>query len=124
MGASGVHIPKVVHFEIQADDPRKAIDFYEEVFGWEFSRYEGPTEYWTIRTGGEAEFGIHGGLARRGTGSDPYNVIDVRDLDGAIARVRAAGGTIITPPRDIPGVGRYAAFRDPAGNEFGMLQYL
>lgn len=27
---------RVVHFEIQADNPQRAIKFYKDVFGWEF----------------------------------------------------------------------------------------
>ena len=29
-------MPRVVHFEIHADDPERAINFYKSVFGWEF----------------------------------------------------------------------------------------
>ncbi len=27
-------MPRVVHFEIPADDPERAIEFYRQVFGW------------------------------------------------------------------------------------------
>ncbi len=29
---------RVVHFEIQADQPERAVDFYKNAFGWEFNR--------------------------------------------------------------------------------------
>ena len=29
-------MPRVVHFEIHADDPERTISFYNSVFGWEF----------------------------------------------------------------------------------------
>jgi len=38
-------MPRVVHFEIQADDPEKAIAFYRELLGWQFSKWDGPREY-------------------------------------------------------------------------------
>jgi predicted enzyme related to lactoylglutathione lyase len=29
-------MPRVIHFEIVADKPDRAMKFYKEVFGWEF----------------------------------------------------------------------------------------
>jgi predicted enzyme related to lactoylglutathione lyase len=42
-------MPRVVHFEISADDPERAIRFYEHVFGGEFTKGEGPMDYWLIQ---------------------------------------------------------------------------
>src|SRR5918993_4170444 len=56
---------RVVHFEIHAENPERAIAFYRELFGWEFTRWEGPMPYWLIRTGGAGEPGIDGGLMQR-----------------------------------------------------------
>ena len=59
-------MPRVVHFEIHAEDPSQAIAFYEAVFGWKFSHWGGgPTDYWLIKTGPDGEPGIDGGLIRR-----------------------------------------------------------
>jgi uncharacterized protein len=39
------------YFEIKAEDPKRAIEFYRAVFGWTFTRGEGlPIEYWRIET--------------------------------------------------------------------------
>jgi len=40
-----------IHFEIPAEKPERAIQFYEKVFGWKFERWNGPMEYWNISTG-------------------------------------------------------------------------
>ena len=40
----------VVHFEIHASDPQRLIDFYGELFGWNFTRF-GEMPYWAIQTG-------------------------------------------------------------------------
>lgn len=42
---------RIVHFEIPADDPERAIKFYEDVFGWEVQKWEGPFDYWLVTTG-------------------------------------------------------------------------
>jgi predicted enzyme related to lactoylglutathione lyase len=33
---------RVIHFDIYADDPERAVKFYGKVFGWEASKWGGP----------------------------------------------------------------------------------
>jgi uncharacterized protein len=60
-----------IHFEIPAEKPERAIQFYEKVFGWKFGRWNGPMEYWTIRTV-DSQPGINGGLMTR---RDPASLV-------------------------------------------------
>ena len=39
-------MPRPIHFEIPADHPERAIEFYHNVFGWEFQKWEGPNRQW------------------------------------------------------------------------------
>ena len=114
---------RVVHFELPADDPERAIAFYENAFGWKFNKWEGPMEYWLISTGPESEPGIDGGLARR---SDPAtgteNTIDVASVDEAVTRIEANGGKVLRPKSAVPGVGWLAYCQDTEGNTFGIMQ--
>ena len=57
-------MPRVVHFEIHATDPERAVKFYTTAFGWEMHKWEGPAEYWLIRTGPADQRGIDGGAPR------------------------------------------------------------
>ncbi len=116
-------MPRVVHFEIDAKKPDRAIKFYEKVFSWKIKKWEGPVEYYLITTGKESEPGIDGGLSRR-TESEPstVNTIDVPSVDEFIKKVEASGGTIIRPKMAVPGVGYMAYFKDPEGNTFGMME--
>ena len=114
---------RVVHFEIPADDPERAIQFYEKVFNWKIEKWEGPVEYWLITTGPEDQPGIDGGLGRR---DDPAvgveNTIDVKDLDASVAEVEKHGGQVTRPKMAVPGVGWMAYFKDTEGNVFGLMQ--
>lgn len=116
-------MPRVVHFEIDAKKPDRAIKFYEKVFSWKIKKWEGPVEYYLITTGKESEPGIDGGLSRR-TESEPstVNTIDVPSVDEFIKKIEACGGTIIRPKMAVPGVGYMAYFKDPEGNIFGMME--
>lgn len=57
-------MPRVQHFEISANDPEKVASFYEKVFGWKVTKWEGPVEYWLVETGETEEPGIDGGTSR------------------------------------------------------------
>ena len=110
----------ISHIEFPADDIERAKKFYAAVAGWEFNEMDGMAGYWLFRTAAEAG----GGLGVRGeTVGDAVRVyIDVDDLEGAVDAATANGGSVITPPSDIPGQGRFAAVRDPEGNEIGLYQ--
>ncbi|MBV8792796.1 MAG: hypothetical protein JO237_12195, partial [Pseudolabrys sp.] len=51
---------RVVHFEIHAADPERAIRFYGGLFGWQFQKFAGPMDYWVITTGTGDNTGING----------------------------------------------------------------
>jgi predicted enzyme related to lactoylglutathione lyase len=114
---------RVIHFELAADDPQRAIAFYEKVFGWKIERWGGPADYWLVTTGPEGEPGINGGLQRRGSPTQSViNTIGVDDLDAAVARVIAAGGAVMEGKMAVPGVGYLAYCLDTEGNPFGLMQ--
>lgn len=116
-------MPRVIHFEIPADKPERAVAFYEKVFGWSFNKWEGPTEYWLVETGPEKQPGINGGLTRRQQPSQTMaNVVDVASVDETTQTVEKAGGKTVVPKMHVPGVGHIAYYADTEGNIFGVLQ--
>ena len=47
----------------------------------------------------------------------------VDDLVETLKQVESAGGKVLTPRTEIgPGMGAFAAFADPVGNEFGLYE--
>ena len=115
-------MPRVVHFEIPAQDSAKVVAFYKEVFGWEFNKWD-QGDYWLVKTGEDSTPGINGGLYAPGQGmSGTVNTIDVPDLDASVAKVKANGGQVVAPRMPVPGVGWLAYCKDVEGNVFGMMQ--
>jgi hypothetical protein len=113
---------RVVHFEIPADSPERAIQFYKAAFGWTFTKWDGPEEYWLVGTGNSSEMGIDGGLMLRSRPDQSVvNTIGVESVDESAKAIVKAGGTIIMPKTAIAGVGYLAYFRDPEGNTFGVM---
>jgi len=114
---------RVVHFDLSADDPQRAVDFYRNMFGWKTEKWAGPTDYWLMTTGDAAQPGITGGIARRIAPGDSTAVVyGVPSVDEAAARVVACGGSIRAPRQALPGVGHLVACRDSEGNTFCLLQ--
>jgi len=116
-------MPRPVHFEIPSDNPQRAIEFYSTVFGWKFTRWAGPMDYWLITTGTAPEPGIDGGLMQRRDPNQPcVNTITVANLDDSVAAVLANGGAIALSKMPVPGVGWLAYCKDTDGHIFGMMQ--
>ena len=110
----------ISHIEFPADDVERAKRFYSAVAGWEFDTMEGFPDYWLFRTSESAG----GGLGKRGesVGSVIRAYINVASLEDAVAAAEANGGSVVTPPTDVPGQGRFAAVADSEGSEIGLWQ--
>jgi len=114
-------MPRVVHFEISANDPEKIAAFYENVFGWKIAKWEEPAEYWLAETGEGDEPGINGGIMRSDeVFSGTVNSIDVPDIDTYVEKVKQYGGEIVVEKHAIPGVGYNAYCKDVEGTLFGI----
>jgi predicted enzyme related to lactoylglutathione lyase len=120
-------MPRVIHFELSADEPERAVKFYEEVFGWQTKKWDGPQSYWLLMTGDKQQPGIDGGLMRRSDNPLPShlatNTIDVPSVDEYTEKITAHGGKVVIPKGTVPGVGYVAYCEDTEGNVFGLMQF-
>jgi len=121
-------MPRVIHFEIHAGDPDRAVKFYESLLGWTFQKWEGPMDYWLVNTGPDSQPGINGGLLRRQGELDGQAVIayvctvDVENVDASITKAQSLGAQVVVPKMPIPGMGWLVYCKDSEGNIFGMMQ--
>ena len=116
----------IAYFEIQSSNLPRARAFYENVFGWRFTRVAAsPIEYWRIETDG-----IRGGLLARptppppaGSGTNAFTCsVEVNDFDARAAVILAQGGGTALRKFAVPGVCWQGYFLDPDGNVFGLFQ--
>jgi len=120
----------IVHFEIPANDVRRARNFYERTFDWKFNKFE-EGEYWIVYTS-EVDKNrmpirpgaINGGLTKRRMEGEPFlNYIFVESVDAIIPTILANGGTIVRPKQEISKeIGSFALFKDPEGNVMGIVE--
>lgn len=115
-----------IYFEIQVDDPSRAINFYSRVFGWQFSEIKGlPVPYWTIETGGS-----RGGLLKRPAPTPPTRSgsnafvcsLEVEDFDATARAIQELGGIVALPKFAVANTCWQGYFVDSEGNTFGIFQ--
>lgn len=124
---------KVQHFEIPADDVSRARKFYESVFEWKTADWPMPgMTYVGLHTGPMDEKNmpkepgfINGGMFQRGgqfIPTGPTVAVTVPDVNAAIEKVKAAGGTVLSEVMNIGGMGLYVYVKDTEGNTIGVWQ--
>ena len=113
MASSG----KIVHIELPASDADQAQRFYEGLFGWQFadSGMEG-IDYRMFQ--GDPGGGVYPG---ENAGQGPIVYFETDDIDSELAKVRDLGGQA-DDKQPIPGMGWFAAAKDPDGNSFSFFQ--
>ena len=119
---------RVVHFEIPYDDGDSARAFYERAFCWQLMHLP-EMGYTLAMTGPSGEQGpseagfINGGMMeRQGAFTGPNIVIDVDNLEAALAAVAEAGGATVTERQAVGDMGFAAYFTDTEGNLIGLWE--
>jgi uncharacterized protein len=110
--------------ELLTTDVDAAKQFYCSLFGWGSNEMDmGPEGNYTLFT--------HEGNLVAGTMKLPehrpqkpmwLSYVVVEDADATAARAQELGGTVASPPQDIPGVGRFAVLTDSTGALFAILR--
>lgn len=110
--------------ELMSSDPKAAMRFYGDAFGWAPSRSMDMGEMGSYdlfsRNGADI-----GGMMRQPAGMPgpgmwlPY--FGVNGTDAAIARIKEAGGKIVNGPMEVPGGAFIAQATDPQGAMFAVV---
>jgi predicted enzyme related to lactoylglutathione lyase len=108
--------------ELWTSDPGAAVRFYEGVVGYRHEDMDmGPGGTYHMLAHGEQKYG---GVMKAQGGAPtmwlPYVAVD--DCDAAAARAKRNGATIVAEPSDIPGIGRFAIFKDPTGAVLAIIK--
>lgn len=111
--------------ELNTHDIEAAKAFHAATLGWSFEPMpiEGGADYCIIRNADKQVGGIFrlDGPEFNGVPEHWLAYVAVDDIDARLARVSAAGGAVLRPAFDIPGVGRIAIVRDSKGAVLGWI---
>ncbi|OEV11019.1 VOC family protein [Streptomyces nanshensis] len=124
--------------ELYTTDSERAKEFYETLYGWDYTDMpmpgdepgDEPGTYTIIGPSGAPQERMHGGLmqvppdALALAGGTPFwhPVFHTNDCDATIAKVTELGGKVVMGPEDAEGVGRMAVCLDPFGADFVVLR--
>ena len=61
-------------------------------------------------------------MPRPDDATGPVLVMEVGSVEDALARAQAAGGEVVRPKTEVPGMGWYAYVDDTQGNVVGMWE--
>ncbi|HRC86695.1 MAG TPA: VOC family protein [Thermoanaerobaculia bacterium] len=125
IGASRLNEPGAVCWnELATYDAPDARRFYQGLFGWQADvKNLGQGEYTEWSHGAYPAAGMYQ-LDEETAEEPPHWTVyfSVGSCDQAAARADQLGGRVISPPANIPGVGRFAALQDPLGASFSVIQ--
>ena len=116
---------KFVWRDLVTENPDAVKPFYAALFGWQFEEGRAlGAPYTLIKSGGQYIAGIS--KTRRPQPDQPVSqwlsFMSVADVDRAVEKTRAAGGSLVAGPLDLPNIGRGAVVLDPDGAPLGLLR--
>jgi predicted enzyme related to lactoylglutathione lyase len=106
-------------------DPDAGVAFYGKLFGWELEDVmppDAPGRYFTARLGGGDVAAVSSPMGDAPPVAMWNTYIWVDDADETAAKVRAAGGTVLSEPFDVMEAGRMGVFADREGAVFCAWQ--
>ena len=109
--------------ELWSSNAEEAVKFYTDTFGFGTSSMDmGPMgTYHILNTGDEGVAGVmNSPSAEVPPMWLPY--VHVENADASAEKATSLGAEIISPPQDIPGVGRFYIFKDPTGAVLAAIQ--
>lgn len=112
----------VVWRELMTPDSKRAQGFYGELFGWKFETVPmGDGKEYTMASAGGAP--ICGMMQMEKGAPFPPNwtsYVSTTDVDATVEKAKKAGGNVLVPPMDVPGMGRFAILSDADGAPFAV----
>jgi predicted enzyme related to lactoylglutathione lyase len=113
-----------IWYELVTTDVAAAEKFYNAVVGWRSQAMEGGAMPYTrfMRAGDKASAGAM--AIPPGMNFPPHwaMYVGTPDVDATIAHVERLGGKTLSPPIDVPGVGRGRVMLDPQDAMFALWQ--
>jgi predicted enzyme related to lactoylglutathione lyase len=107
-------------FEVLGSDAARTQRFYADLFGWTVAEH-GDSSYGMVDTG--AGQGIQGGLGASEDAHWATIYASVPDAEQTLAKAESLGGSRVYGPMDVDDHMQTGAFRDPAGNVFGVYHH-
>jgi len=108
--------------ELWTTDDKRALAFYEKVFGYSHDTMDmGEGTYYMLKSGDVARAGLMHAV-RPDAPSMWLPYVAVADCDATASRALALGGKVLMAPGDIPNIGRFAIAEDTLGAAIAFIR--
>lgn len=114
-----------VHAELNSTDVAKAKEFYGKLCDWNLEDMQMPDMTYTVIKVGENSYGVGGGIMKQmmpGAPSMWVPYIGVDDIKAATEKAKSLGATMMMENHEVPNMGWFSIFTDPAGAITGLWQ--
>ena len=111
-GSSG----RFVWHELSTSDPKRAIAFYGELFGWKARDVKmGASGEYTLLSNGTTDVAGITELSKGQSAPMWLGYTTTSDADATAEKAKNLGAKVVVPPTDIPNIGRFTILVDPQG---------
>lgn len=117
---------EIVWHELNAWDVDASRTFYSRLFGWTWDAMPmpgGDGTYWIAMRGDQTVGGVFplSSPVFDGVPAHWMTYFEVSNVDATAEETAAAGGAVLRPAFDVPGVGRIAIVKDSGGAVVGVM---
>ena len=102
----------IVFFDIAGSNDSQLREFYSDIFGWSFSKQSQTTV--------DVIAPLEGAIRKDPSGKRIY--IGVENVTDTLQKIVEYGGSVDAPRFEVPGMVVLGLFKDPAGNEMGLVE--
>ncbi len=110
----------IVHVEFSANTLEGAEKFFRDVFGWEVQQM--PEMNYAMYNTGDGIGGGFNPVSDTNPAGTTLVHIGTEDVNATLAEIEAHGGKTLVTKTEIPGMGWFAIFADPTGNNIGLYE--
>jgi predicted enzyme related to lactoylglutathione lyase len=110
--------------ELMTGDVGKAVQFYTRLFGWKAEEMDMGQMKYTILKQGDKQVGGAYTNPPQAKGVPPHwtGYVSVENVDAASEKAVSLGAKLLSPPMDIPNIGRWSVVADPQGAAVALFR--
>jgi predicted enzyme related to lactoylglutathione lyase len=116
---------RFIWYELMTPDTAGAKAFYGHVVGWNSQDMPMPDGTYSVLDANGAGVGgvieLPPEAKAQGVPPNWTGYVAVDDVDATASQAASLGGSVMRPPQDIPGIGRFAIIADPGGAVLAVM---
>lgn len=113
------------HMELHSNNTDGSKEFYNKLFGWGMQDMPMGDHTYTMFKTTDSDDDVHGGITQSqcpDNTSSWLSYVLTDDVEATLKQATDLGAEVIVPKTEVPEMGWFAIFNDPAGARLGLWQ--